>query len=148
MDDILGLCKEMEIRTFAAGEVLIPEGGRTGCLFVLISGTVDVFKRETFVTRVDDPGAFFGELAILLGGNHTASVTAVGEVKCHVLPADKEFLLEHPRIHLAVSELLAVRLKGMIGYLADLKAQYEDRRDHLGMVDELLLQLAHRMPKR
>ena len=49
---------------------------------------------------------------------------------------------------LGVAEVLAARLKGMIGYLADLKAQYEDRKDQLGMVDELLLNLAHRMPKK
>ena len=36
---------------------------------------------------------------------------------------------------------------GMLGYLADIKMQYEDRKDQLGMVDEVLLNLAHRVPK-
>ena len=148
MENILGLCKDMEIATFQAGEVLIAEGVKTGCLFILISGTVDITKGDTFVTRIDEPGAIFGELSILLGRDHPASVRAVHEVRCHVSPADKEFLVENSRINLAVAELLAERLKGMIGYLADLKAQYEDRQDHLGMVDELLLKMAHRMPKR
>lgn len=148
MENLLALCKDMETATFAAGDVLIPEGGKTGCLFILISGTVEITKGETFVTRIDEPGAIFGELSILLGRDHPASVRAVDGVSCYVSPADKEFLVENPRINLAVAELLAVRLKGMIGYLADLKSQYEDRQDHLGMVDELLLQMAHRMPKR
>ena len=55
-------------------------------------------------------------------------------------------LLSRPEFSLAVAELLALRLKGMIAYLADIKAQYEDRKDHLGMVDELFLNLAHRIP--
>jgi hypothetical protein len=39
-------------------------------------------------------------------------------------------------------------MKGLIGYLADMRAQFSDRKDHLGMVDELLLDLAHRVPRR
>lgn len=67
---------------------------------------------------------------------------------CFVTRGGRDFLDEHPKIALAVAELLAARLKGMIGYLADLKAQYEDRKDHLGMVDDLLLNLAHRTPRK
>lgn len=148
MEGILKLCEGMETESFAAGEVLIPEGGRTGKLFVLISGEVEVIKGENPITLIRDPGAFFGEIAILLDQDHAASVQAVTETTCYVTSGGKQYLEDHPQIALAVAELLALRLKGMISYLADLKAQYEDRKDHLGMVDELLLNLAHRTPRR
>jgi CRP/FNR family cyclic AMP-dependent transcriptional regulator len=148
MESILKLCEEMEIVSFAAGEVIIPEGGRTGKLFVLKSGEVEVIKGESPITVIRDPGAFFGEISILLDQDHAASVQAVEETTCYVTCGGKKYLEDHPQIALAVAELLALRLKGMIAYLADLKAQYEDRKDHLGMVDELLLNLAHRTPRR
>lgn len=148
MERILELCKGMEIVAFAAGDVLIPEGGKTGSLYILISGGVEVIKGETPITVIREPGAFFGEISILLDQAHPASVEAVEETTCYITREGRAFLESHPQIAVAVAELLAMRLKGMIAYLADMKTQYEDRKDHLGMVDELLLNLAHRTPRR
>ena len=147
MQDILKLCEGIETVSFAPGELLMPEGGKTGVLYVLISGCVEVTKGETPVTLVDEPGAIFGEISLLLDGAHPASVEAIKQTTCHVIRGGMDFLTENPLITLKVAELLAARLKGMIAYLADMKAQYSDRKDHLGMVDELLLDLAHRVPK-
>jgi CRP/FNR family transcriptional regulator, cyclic AMP receptor protein len=148
MQNILELCAEMETVSFSAGDVLLAEGDQTGLLYILISGGVEVSKGESPITVIRQPGAFFGELSLLLGQPHAASVEAVEETTCFVTREGKDFLESHPKVALAVAELLAARLKGMLGYLADLKAQYEDRKDHLGMVDELLLNLAHRTPKK
>lgn len=148
MERILEFCGAMETVSFAAGEVIFTEGERTGLLYILISGGVEVIKGESPITVIREPGAIFGELSILLDQPHPASVEAVEETTCYVTRGGRDFLEQHPKITLAVAELLAARLKGMIGYLADLKAQYEDRKDHLGMVDELLLDLAHRTPRK
>ncbi len=148
MKRILELCEGMEIVSFAAGHVMLPEGGKTGCLYFLISGAVEITKGETPITIIREPGAVLGELSILLDQPHTAGVEAIEETTCYVTRGGREFLQQHPQIVLAVAELLACRLKSMLGYLGDLKAQYEDRKDHLGMVDELLLNLAHRTPKK
>lgn len=138
----------MESVSFAAGDVMIAEGEKTGLLYILISGGVEVIKGESPITVIREPGAVFGEVSILLDQPHAASVEAVEATTCFVTRGGKDFLEQHPKIALAVAELLAARLKGMIGYLADLKAQYEDRKDHLGMVDDLLLNLAHRTPRK
>jgi CRP/FNR family transcriptional regulator, cyclic AMP receptor protein len=148
MKDILQWCEEMERVSFAAGDMLFVEGGKSGLLYILISGSVEVIKGESPITVIREPGAVFGELSILLDQPHAASVEALEETMCFMTRGGREFLEQHPKIMLSVAELLAVRLKGMIGYLADLKAQYEDRSDHLGMVDELLMNLAHRTPKK
>lgn len=148
MQDILELCRGLETVSFAPSEVLMPEGEKTGCLYFLKTGCVEVSKGETPITRIREPGAIFGELSILLDQPHPASVEAVEPTTCYFTRGGKEFLAENPLISLAVGELLAARLKGMISYLADLKAQYGGREDHLGMVDELLMDLAHRVPKR
>lgn len=148
MEDILQWCAEMERVSFAAGDMLFVEGEKSGLLYILISGSVEVIKGESPITVIREPGAVFGELSILLDQPHAASVEALEETMCFTTRGGRGFLEQHPKIMLSVAELLAVRLKGMIGYLADLKAQYEDRSDHLGMVDELLMNLAHRTPKK
>ncbi len=147
MQNILELCEGMETQSFAAGEVLVPEGGKTGLIYVLVSGCVEVSRRESPMVTIRQPGAIFGEIALLLDGYHTATVEAVEPTVCRKIEGGRAFLAENPWIALAVAELLASRVKGMIGYLADMKAQYGGREDHLGMVDELLLDLAHRVPK-
>jgi CRP-like cAMP-binding protein len=148
MERILELCEGMETVSFSAGDVMFPEGGKTGCLYFLISGGVEVIKGETPITVIREPGSILGEVSMLLDQPHPASVEVIEDTICYVTRGGRDFLVAHPKIALAVAELLATRLKGMIGYLGDLKAQYEDRKDHLGMVDELLLNLAHRTPKK
>lgn len=148
MEGILDHCAGMETVSFAAGDVLFQEGGKNGLLYILISGAVEISKQQTPFASIREPGSVFGEISILLDQPHAASVEAITETTCYVTHGGRDFLEQHPKLALEVGTLLALRLKGMISYLADLKSQYEDRKDHLGMVDELLLNLAHRSPRR
>jgi CRP-like cAMP-binding protein len=148
MEGILDLCEGMATANFKAGDVLFQEGGKNGLLYILITGRVEVSKNQIPFATLCDPGSIFGEVSILLDQPHAASVEALEDCTCYVTNGGREFLEQHPKLAVAVAELLAMRLKGMISYLADLKSQYEDRKDHLGMVDELLLNLAHRSPRR
>ncbi|RYE88567.1 MAG: cyclic nucleotide-binding domain-containing protein, partial [Hyphomicrobiales bacterium] len=66
MSDILDFCQGREAKTFKAGELLIREGGQEGKLFVLIDGQVEVLRKETQVSYIDEPGSIFGEMSVLL----------------------------------------------------------------------------------
>jgi CRP/FNR family cyclic AMP-dependent transcriptional regulator len=147
MEDLLELCQEMDIEVFEPGDLMIAEGGKTGCLFILISGTVEVMRGDALVTRTDEPGAIFGELSLLLGADHPASLRAVTDVRCYVSRADREFLVANPHLAVAVAELLALRLTDMMRYLADLKGLQENRQDPWKILDVLLRQRAPRPPK-
>lgn len=68
-------------QTFEPGAVLLAEGMQSGALCILISGEVEVLKGGFQVNVVSDPGAFFGEMSILLNTPHTATVRALGNVK-------------------------------------------------------------------
>ena len=72
-------------------------------------------------------------------------ILAINEDKSRV--AMTEFLKEHPDVHLHLSTLLAKRLNSVTSYLVDLKSQFEDHDDHLGMVDEVLESLLHHQPE-
>ncbi|MGA9444699.1 MAG: cyclic nucleotide-binding domain-containing protein, partial [Methyloceanibacter sp.] len=53
------------------------------------------------------------------------------------------FLRSNPEIAYHVAKLIAGRLNAATSYLADIKQQFEDRTDHLGMVGEVLDTLMH-----
>jgi len=147
MQGVLEICHDLERMEFAPGETLLTRGTRSGNLFILISGRLEVAQDETIITTITEPGSIVGELSLLLDIPHQADVRALTAASCHVTRGGRDFLASRPALSLLLSEMLARRLHGMLGYLADIKAQYEDRSDHLGMVDEVLLNLAHRVPK-
>jgi CRP-like cAMP-binding protein len=147
VQNILELCGGLEQEHFAPGEPLLVRGTTSGKLFILASGRLEVCHGDTVITAITEPGSILGELSVLLNVPHQADVRALTAATCYVTTGGRGFLSSRPEITLFLAELLARRLKAMLGYLGDLKAQYEDRADHLGMVDEILLNLAHRVPK-
>ncbi len=119
------------------------EGERSGRLLVLAEGTVEVFRDAVGIAVIDEPGAVFGEMAVLLDQPHTASVRARTEVVMHVVPEPTTFLAERPEAARLIAILLARRLRNVTDYLVDLKRQFRAEAGHLGMVDEVLQSLAH-----
>ncbi len=143
MREILDLCGELPQRSVAAGEVVLREGERSGKLFILIEGAVEILKGDVQVNLVADPGALFGEMSVLLDAPQSATVRTLEPSRFHVADDARAFLHRDAKVALAVSRLLARRLHGMTTYLADLKHQFADHDSHLGMVDEVLEVLVH-----
>ncbi|MGQ0468022.1 MAG: Crp/Fnr family transcriptional regulator [Sporichthyaceae bacterium] len=139
MDDILPLCADLPVGRFAPGETLMTEGSPSGAIYVLVSGTVGIEVGGVLVKRVSDPGAFLGEISVLLGTVHSARVYAIDDVVTRVLPATEA--LDNPALLLGMARLLAARLQSMTGYLADLRHQYSDSETHLGLMAEVLSEL-------
>jgi CRP-like cAMP-binding protein len=143
MTAIADLCKDLPVATFAPGEVLLGEGQSTGRLFVLIDGAVEILKGDFQINLVSDPGAIFGDMSALLGIPHMATVRAVTACSAHQIEGGDAFLQTNKEIAYQLAKLLAQRLHGVTTYLADLKRQFEDHDDHLGMVDDILETLVH-----
>jgi CRP-like cAMP-binding protein len=140
---ILDLCRGFPERSYGAGETWIAEGAKTDTLTILIAGAVEVVKGDVQVHVATEPGAVFGEISALLDIPHTATVRTLAPSRAYVVTDAGRFLRGHPDLAYVLSKLMAQRLHGMTTYLADLKAQFEDRQDHLGMVDEVLESLLH-----
>jgi CRP-like cAMP-binding protein len=143
MQSILGFCQGLPEQGFAEGEIWLREGEQTGRLYILIEGSVEILKGDYQVHVATEPGAVFGEIAALLDIPHTATVRTMTPVRAYVVSDAGPFLRARPDLAYWVSKLLAQRLHAVTGYLADLKAQFEDRADHLGMVDAVLETLLH-----
>jgi CRP-like cAMP-binding protein len=143
MRTILPLCAGLPERAVPAGETILREGQRSGALYVLIDGSVEILKGDVQVNMVSDPGAIFGEMSVLLEAPHVATVKTLTPSRFRVSDDAASFMRSDPALCLAVSKLLARRLNAVITYLADLKRQFDDQDDHLGMVDEVLETLVH-----
>ncbi|HET8728889.1 MAG TPA: cyclic nucleotide-binding domain-containing protein [Alphaproteobacteria bacterium] len=141
MADILDYCEGRKAVTFKAGEVLIREGEELGKLFVLIDGQIEVVRRDTQVSYIDEPGSIFGEMSVLLEMPSSATVKALGQAKVYAIEDAIAFLASKPEIALYVATLLARRLYYTTAYLVDLQQQAAGKREDLDLVDKILAQL-------
>ena len=98
----------LPVTTYHAGETILSDGSKTGRLLILKSGEIEVLKKSAVLARVDQPGAVFGELAMLLDQPHGADVRALQDSDFHV--ADVKLLEKDPVALLAVGRILARRL--------------------------------------
>ncbi len=143
MGSILSKCDEALRRHYGPGEVLLGERQRTGRLYVLASGTVEVLRGETRVAVIGDPGAVFGEMSILLNTPHTATVRTLTDCDIYAYEDAAGFMRSDPEITFAIAALLAQRLNTATTYLADLKQQYANAGSGLAMVSDVLASLVN-----
>jgi CRP-like cAMP-binding protein len=140
---IFELLRDHKKQQFEAGQDIIQQGQRTGCLFFLIEGEITILKDGVPFATSSQPGAVFGELAMLLNGPHGATVRASKPSTFYVVENPREFLESSATVSLHVCEILARRLDALNQYLVNVKRQFEGHH-HLGMVDEVLQVLLHR----
>lgn len=78
-----------EIRQIPRKTIVVREGENGGSLFVLLEGSIRIYienpDERRFVIGIYGPGTLFGEGA-LDGGPRTASVAAVTDLVCSVIP--------------------------------------------------------------
>ena len=143
MSSMLVLCSHLPEVEFAPGDTVVSEGSRTGSVWVLVSGSLQVRKGQVVIHTITNPGAAIGEISLLLDTTHGATVVAIERTVMHHAADGSALLASDPAIaqHIAVG--LAERLNFVTAYLSDLKLQYGDAPG-LTMVSEVLQQLAHR----
>jgi CRP/FNR family transcriptional regulator, cyclic AMP receptor protein len=146
MRTILDYCSDCVQWRVPAGTVIIREGGKTGHLFVLIEGRLEVLKGDGVVAVLSEPGAVFGEMSVLLDQPHSATVRAASESLVYELNDAAGFLREQPEVSLLLARLLAQRLNVATTYLADLMNQYSDHGSHLAMISDVLQSMINLPP--
>ena len=147
MRDILEYCIGGTKRSFSAGAEVIHEGGRTGHLYVLIEGRLEVIKGDAVVASIGEPGAVLGEMSVLLDTPHTATVRAAADSTIYEIDDAAAFLRQQPAVAILIAKMLAQRLNVANTYLADLKRQYAGHGTHLAMVGEVLQSMINLPPQ-
>ena len=143
---VLDYCTGGTERQVAAGAHLVTEGGVSGHLYVLMQGKLEVLKGEMVVATIAEPGAVLGEMSVLLGVPHTATVRACSDTVVYEFEDAASLLKREPELALLLARMLAQRLNAANTYLADLKRQYAGHGTHLAMVGEVLQSMINLPP--
>ncbi len=143
MADMLTLSAHLPEVGFAPGDVVVQEGGTSGALWVLVSGSLEVRKGDVPVNTITQPGALVGEISLLLDSASTATVIAAAPCVLRHAEDGRALLEADPAITRLLAVGLAERLNFVTTYLADLKHQYGDAPG-LSMVPEVLRELTQR----
>src|ERR1044071_6402785 len=101
----------------APGMVLIEQGGKTGQLYVLKSGQLEVSRDGKHVSTIRTPGSVVGEMSVLLDVPQTATVEATTEVEYFVVDNAIDVLRTHPDWLLQIARLLAQRVNATTALL-------------------------------
>ncbi|MDO3436887.1 cation:proton antiporter [Rhizobium sp. CBN3] len=106
------------------GERVIRRGDRGDSMYFISSGAVEV-RLASGAIRLE-PGAFFGEMALLSGGRRTADVIAVDFCQFEVLERRdfNMFMSHHPNLRAIVSEMAQKRTEMNV-----LRQQWEKSMD-------------------
>lgn len=108
---LAAMAAAMSEERFRPGEAIVTAGDPADRVFVLAAGAAEVTRGGRSVRQLAR-GALIGEIAFLVEGLRTATVSAVGECRVLSLPFTnyRELLLAHPRSALAVAARLAHEL--------------------------------------
>jgi len=140
--DLLALCLELPTVEVEPGAIIVRENDDGGGLWILEDGVLQVRKGVTPVNTIDQPGAIIGEVSVLLGTPHGATVEAIAPSRLRYAPDGAAFMHD-PEVVRLIAVGLAERLNYVTAYLADLQQQYGDAPG-LSMVGTVLTRLAQR----
>ncbi len=115
-------------RTLPQGEVLSRQGEREGhSIAVLVKGILEVTKDGYLVGEVMEPGSILGEMSMVLGSLHTATITALTKSELIVIPRDKlnAVAKKIPEFSMRIMRTLASRLEQANTRIAELENSYD-----------------------
>jgi signal transduction histidine kinase len=120
--------EETEEWRLAAGEMLFQEGERANNFFVLLEGEISVLKKHGVVAR-NRPGAFFGEIPLLLGTPYVLSARAERDSRLIVFPEEAFWNLLRlcPAIAAEILRAMVTRLRNIEG-----SARQQEKLEALG----------------
>jgi CRP/FNR family transcriptional regulator, cyclic AMP receptor protein len=137
---VLERLSSLPVEVHEPGSVVLAAGPATGKLLILKAGAVEVVRDGVRLAEVNEPGAVFGELALLLGRPHTADVRALQPSTFYVAEGHN-FLESNPTAALYVAVILAGRLDLVNRYLIEARNQLKPA-ERGGVLDRMIDNIA------
>jgi CRP-like cAMP-binding protein len=116
-------------KLYRDGEIVIRQGGRDDCMYVIQEGRVEIFLEKDgreLRLAVRGDGEIIGEMAIFDRSPHSATVRALGEAR--ILSVDKRGFLkrvhEDPSLAFHILRNMSFRIRD----LSEKLARYEEQR--------------------
>jgi uncharacterized membrane protein len=111
-EDRQALANVVDSQKLNAGEVLFQAGEPGESLFIVRSGSIEIFIKDTvgqkIVLTISEAGDLFGELSLLDSGPRTATAVALSDTELLVLDRDDLLLLFQKRPDSALNMLAAM----------------------------------------
>ena len=137
MASILALVTGQPARDLSPGETLIEAGEAGGELYVLERGRLVVERDSVTLATITEPGALIGEMSVLLGVDHSATVRAEAPTTIRVIADAMPFLERTPLMALHVATLACERLDRTSALLVELRKETEGRASEQGLLSRI-----------
>jgi CRP-like cAMP-binding protein len=116
VEDFKSVAEKLSIKCFEKGDYMVRQGELGDYFYVIKSGEADVVleDEQKKVAHLKE-GDFFGEIALLVGVERTASVIATTDVEAITMNKKgfNELLKENPSVAANLSKTLVFRLSKM-----------------------------------
>lgn len=129
MANLLTLTNSWPTRKLAPGETLIEAGEAGGELYILVSGALQVTRDGVDLARIGEPGALVGEMSVVLGLDHSATVRATEPTEVRVQDDGLRWLESTPLAALHLATLACQRLDRTSALLVELRKGAEGNRE-------------------
>lgn len=122
------------VQRFEPGEILMQQGDRADCAYVILEGEVEVLGRtrggEEFVIAAQGKNAFVGEMGVISDAPRSATVRVKAPVRALRISGDVFLRLacESPQRALYVMRQLSARLANDMATLSSLREQLHDAK--------------------
>lgn len=97
MEDISKISDRQQVQTFRKKDMIYTEGDTASGLYLLNRGKIKIYKShelgKDLITRLLQPGDFFGYLALLEDSRHTESAETLEESEVTIFPKEDFFKL-------------------------------------------------------
>ena len=116
VEDFQSVAEKLEEKEFAKGDYMVKQGELGDYFYVLKKGEADVvLEDEQKKVATLKEGDFFGEIALLVGVERTASVIAMSDITAIIMNKKgfNELLKENPTVAANLSKTLVLRLSKM-----------------------------------
>ena len=117
------------LKRYRKGEILFLEGDNYKGFFILLKGSVKVYKiskrGKESVVHIVKPLNAFADIPLFEGGNYPVNAEAIEESLTILIPKDKflELIKNQPEVSLKMLAGFAKRLKSLISQLQDISSR-------------------------
>lgn len=127
MASLLTLTYSSPTLDVARGEELVTQGMPGRDLYVLESGKFVVERDGVEIATIEHSDAMIGEMSVLLGRPHSATVRAERDSKVRVVRDAMRILEKHPELALRIAMLQSQRLDATSALLVQLNGETADK---------------------
>jgi anti-sigma regulatory factor (Ser/Thr protein kinase) len=120
---IPGIFEGQEEAVFNDKEYVFKEGEESNFLYYIVSGKLDVYSGDKYLTTLTPADIFLGEMSFLLNNRRSANVLAKGKTVLIRISKNSfvNLIKDNPHYGIFLARLLAGRLSKLNSYVARLK---------------------------